>query len=457
MYNFTILFNVIKKIRLFRLYTLAISCPIYFVFAVPLVPTPPVKPQSILSVNKIVAFVNKNVITSNQVNMGVQQALLNFKQRGVTPPNIVDIRNKILEQLIMQQIQLDVANRNGIRATDLEIADAINNIIKAQKTTLPELKVSLAGQGISFDGFREQLKNQIILDKLRQHAVDARIVISDDEVNRVLNSEAYKNKTDYNLSLIMIGLPLPATADIIAQKQKIAETAYNQLKSGQSFSEVSAKYSNSPNALSGGELGWKSGVSLPSMISEALKPLTSGQYTSIIRLPMGFFIFKVNDVKKFGMTQIIKQYHVRHILLKVNGNTNSDEALQKIRTIKAELDRDNNNLAQQNLDFIKLAKHYSEDTSSIKGGDLGWLSPGETVPQFDQIIASLPLNKISEPVHTPFGWHIIEVLGVRDSNQTTDLERAAIRKDLRDTKASLMYTEWLRDIRDMAYVKMNDN
>lgn len=413
--------------------------------------------QKIRSINKIVAYVNRGIITSNQVDAGVNQALLSFKQRGITPPNTSDVRNKILEQLIMQQIQLDVANRNGIKATDLEVADAVNNILKTQKITLAEFKTKLLSQGMSFDGFREQLKNQIVLEKLRQHAVDARIVVSDDEVNRVLESEAYKNKIDYNLSIIMVSLPLPATADIIASKQKIAETAYNALKAGRPFSEVSVKYSNAPNALNGGDLGWKSGVSMPPVINEALSQLSAGAYTNVIRLPQGFFIFKVNDIKKAGMTQIVKQYHVRHILIKVNANTTNNEAFQKIRGIKAALDKDNNNLAAQNLEFIKLAKQYSEDTSSIKGGDLGWVSVGETVPQFEQAVIGLPLNKISEPIHTMFGWHLLEVLNVRDSNQANDLEKAEIRKELRDSKVSLMYTEWLRDIRDMAYVKINDN
>jgi peptidyl-prolyl cis-trans isomerase SurA len=295
------------------------------------------------------------------------------------------------------------------------------------------------------------------MEKLKQREVDGRIIVNDDEVNRVLNSEAYKTRVDHHLAMISITIPEQATADMINQKKNIANSAYAELKSGISFDKVAVKYSNAPNALSGGDLGWRSSAALPPIIADGLKNLPIGGYTNVIKLPVGFFIFKVSEIKKHGTIQIVKQYHVRHILIKVNENTSDDEASQKITDIKARLDKDNNDPTKLNSDFIKFAKQYSEDTSSINGGDIGWVSRGDTVPQFEQTILKTPIGAISNPVRTPFGWHILQVLGIRDSNQTNDREKSDIRMELRDNKATMMYAQWMRDIREMAYVKMNDD
>lgn len=415
------------------------------------------KSQKIQMLNKVVAFVNKSVITSNQVDTMAAQTLQTFKQKGITNPNMSDIKAKALEQLIMQQIQLDMASRAGIKTNDIEINDAINNMAKAQNITADTLRSNLIKQGLTYEDFRNQLQKQIIMEKLKQREVDSRIVANDDEVNRILNSEAYKNRIDYRLAMISITIPEQATSDILRQKQNLANSAYNELKSGVAFDKVAVKYSNAPNALTGGDLGWRSSAALPPIISDSLKNLAVGGYTNVIKLPVGFFIFKINETKKHGTVQIVKQYHVRHILIKVNENTSDDEARQKITEIKAKLDKDRGDPAKLNSDFIKYAKQYSEDTSSINGGDITWVSRGDTVPAFEQAMIKTPVGVISNPVHTPFGWHILQVEEIRNSNQTNDREKADIRQELRETKGTMIYTQWLRDIREMAYVKKNDD
>jgi len=413
--------------------------------------------ESIVTLNKIVAFVNKGVVTQHQVDVGVLQVIQNFKQKGMPALNPADIESRVVEQLIMQKIQLDLAARSGIKTSDIEISDAINNVAKAQNMDLATFKENLTKQGISFDDFRQQIQTQILLEKLKQREVDARVSVSDDEVNRVLNSEAYKNKIDYNLSDIIINLPEQATAEVVDARHNLANQVYAQLQSGSSFSQVAVKYSNGPNALTGGELGWKSSATLPPVIATDLAELKPGDYTSVIQLPMGFFIFKLNDIKKHGALQIVHQYKVRHILIKVNENNSDDEAHQKILDIENLLAKDRNNPTQLNLDFIKYAKEYSEDTSSINGGDIGWVSTGDTVPAFEKVVISTPVGVVSEPVRSPFGWHILEVVATRDSNLTNDKEKADIRQELHENKAALLYTQWLRDIRDAAYVEMNDD
>jgi peptidyl-prolyl cis-trans isomerase SurA len=413
--------------------------------------------QKIKTINRVVAFVNKGIVTSNQVDAMMTQTLQTFKQKGIANSDSTEIREKVIDQLVMQQIQLDLAERSGIKTNDLEVNDAISNMAKAQNTTVEGLKATVAKQGISYDDFRTQIQSQITMEKLKQREVDGRVIVNDDEVNRVLNSEAYKSRVDYRLAMISISIPEQATADVVQQRQAVADKAYNELKSGVTFDKVAVKYSNSPNALSGGDLGWRSSAALPPVIADKLNNLPTGGFTPVIKLPYGFFIFKVNEIRKHGTLQIVKQYHVRHILVKVNENTSDDEARQKINEVKSKLDQGAKDPTKLNSDFIKYAKQYSEDTSSISGGDIGWVSSGDTVPAFEQTILKTPIGVVSDPVRTPFGWHILQVTGIRDSNLTNDREKAAIRQELRDNKATMLYAQWIRDIREMAYVKMNDD
>ncbi len=408
------------------------------------------------TVDKIVAYVNKGVITTVEVNDQIAQTIQTYKQKGLTPPSSDDIRRRVIDELIMQKIELDFAARTGIKTTDAEVASAINNIAGQNNMNLEQFKQYIMKQGLTFDKFKQQINDQITIDKLKQREVDGRVSVNVHEVDLVLNSEAYKNRMDYNLSDIIIGVPDKASPDVIVQKQNLAIAAYNELKNGNPFYKVSAKYSNSPNALTGGVLGWKSNAVLPPDIIKSLDGVGVGGITSIIHLSVGFFIFKVNDIKKHGAPQMVHQYHVRHILIKVNDATSDNEAHQKIIGIRNKILENAKNPQIESYNFAGLAKKYSEDTSSIKGGDLGWVSRGDTVPVFESAVINTPIGVISQPIHSGFGWHILEVLGTRDVNLSDDREKAEIRQEIHDSKANTLYIEWQRNIRDAAYVKMND-
>ena len=410
----------------------------------------------ITTVNKIIAYVNRGVITTVEVNDQVAQTIQTYKQKGFTPPSSNDIRKNVIDTLIMQKIELDVVARTGIKTTDIEVSGAINNIAGQNNMNLEQFKQYIMKQGFTFDKFKKQINNQITIDKLKQREVDGRVSVNDHEVDLVLNSEAYKNRVDYNLSDIIVGVPDKASPDIIEQKQNLAITAYNELKSGTPFYKVSAKYSDSRNALTGGELGWKSNAVLPPDILKSLDGVASGGITSIIHLSVGFFIFKINDIKKHGAPQMVHQYHVRHILIKVNDATSNNEAYQKIVGIRNKILQNAKNLQAESDSFASCAKKYSEDTSSIKGGDLGWVSRGDTVSAFESTVISMPIGIISEPIRSPFGWHLLEVLEVRDANLSNEREKAEIRQEIHDSKVNTLYIEWQRNIRDAAYVKMND-
>ena len=406
-------------------------------------------------INRIVAFVNKSVITSKEVDEGVKQTIYNFQEKNIATPPLNTLKHQVLEQLIMQKIQLDMAKNAGIKTSDVETNDAISNILKQQKISLEELKIKLIKSGITYSDFRRQVQDQLTIEKLKQREIGGRVSISENEVDRILSSELYKHKIEYDLSDIVVNIPDHASDDIIKQKKVIINAAYNALKTGQPFTQIVMKYSDGQNALSGGDLGWRSNLALPPIIVKELEDLPIGGFTNVIQLPSGLFIFKINKTRKYGEAQIVKQYHVRHILIKVNETRSSDEAYDKIMSIKRLLNEDTGNLAKLNQDFVKYAKEYSEDTSSINGGDLNWVSKGDTVPAFESAMLNTPVNTVSQPIHSPFGWHLLEVVGIRDSNLASDREKDEIRQELRASKANLIYEQWLRDIRDAAYVKIN--
>lgn len=422
-------------------------------------PTPRLNPNSATTktVNKIVAYVNKRIITQNEVSKQIVQARNNLQQRGIANADTTDLRAKVLDQLIMQQIQLDLAARGGIKTSDAEVTDAITSIEKGQSLSDSQFRAKLTSQGVTFDDFRQQISDQITIEKLKQREVDGRVVVNDDEVTRILNSASYKNRIDYRLADIVVNIPEQATLEVTSQKQALADQIYTQLKQGASFDQLVLKYSNGPNVLNGGDLGWKSNTSLPPIILNQISNLPVGGIAPVVKFPGGFFIFKVNAIKQHGTPQIVRQYHVRHILIKVNELTSDDEAHQKIQNIYNQLAKDSSNQALESKEFTDLAKQYSDDTSSLKGGDIGWVNKGDTVPQFEQQMMSNPVGKISQPFKSPFGWHILEVLETRDSNLANDREKAEIRQELRETKAQILYTEWMRNLRDMAYVKINDD
>ena len=422
-------------------------------------PTPGLNPNSATTktVNKIVAYVNKRIITQNEVSKQIVQARNNLQQRGIANADTTDLRAKVLDQLIMQQIQLDLAARGGIKTSDAEVTDAITSIEKGQSLSDSQFRAKLTSQGVTFDDFRQQISDQITIEKLKQREVDGRVVVNDDEVTRILNSASYKNRIDYRLADIVVNIPEQATLEVTSQKQALANQIYTQLKQGASFDQLVLKYSNGPNVLNGGDLGWKSNTSLPPIILNQISNLPVGGIAPVVKFPGGFFIFKVNAIKQHGTPQIVRQYHVRHILIKVNELTSDDEAHQKIQNIYNQLAKDSSNQALESKEFTDLAKQYSDDTSSLKGGDIGWVNKGDTVPQFEQQMMSNPVGKISQPFKSPFGWHILEVLETRDSNLANDREKAEIRQELRETKAQILYTEWMRNLRDMAYVKINDD
>jgi peptidyl-prolyl cis-trans isomerase SurA len=401
------------------------------------------------NIDKIIVFVNNNIITSYDFDQ--QITMYKFNNSTKIEPNS-NIKNNILEQLIITKLELDLAKKEGIKVASEELDNAIVFFLKSQNMNKNQLQNKLNSYNITYDNFKNFINEQIIAEKLKQKNIDSKIFIGEDEINRILNSETFKSRVDYNLSYILINLPENATPNIYKKQKQIAIDALNELNNGNSFVNTSMKYSNANNALNGGNIGWKSNIVLPPQIANSLKDLKKEQITNIIELPIGFMIFKVNDIRSFYTQQIVKQYHVNHILIKVNETRSNEEALKQINQLYLELNKDTNNKQLFIENFTKLAKKYSEDASSINGGDIGFVGKSDTVPTFEEQVMTLPLYKLSNPVRTPFGWHLLYVDSITSTNKTTDIEKATIRQELREVKTTLLYAEWLRNLKDSAYI-----
>lgn len=407
------------------------------------------------SLNSIIVFVNKSVITASQLAKEIKIEMNNLQMNGVKVNSIAkeDLSKQVLEQMILEKIQLDFASKSGIRTNDNEVNTAFNNIITNSHISVDDYQKKLNNAGISLEAFKDKIRKQIIIEKLKQKDVDNRIVISDDEVNRTIASESYKNQVQYHLSMILVSIPEGATPDQIDKKHKEILNVQNDLKNGIPFSQVAIKYSNAPNALQGGVLGWKSNLSLPSFILDPIKVLHKDECSDIINSPMGFLIFKVNDIKDNHVVNKVKQYHIRQILIKVNDFISDKEALAKIKKMQVSLNAIKD-VSLMEEKFIKFAHEYSQDISSINGGDMGWIS-SDGNNQFETTIRNLSFNSISEPIRSPYGWHLIQLLGVKDGVSSSEKEINDVRQSLHESKISVFYAQWLRDLRNAAYLKYN--
>ena len=315
--------------------------------------------------------------------------------------------------------------------------------------TKEEFYSVLEKEGISYDKFREEIRKEMLLIRLKEREVVKKIKVSEGEIDNFLHTKEHSSDSDneYLLSHIMVRIPDQASVSKIESKRQRAEAALDKLKNGSDFAEVAAEFSDAADALQGGKLEWRPVTQLPAMFSDILKSMKSGELTPIIKSPSGFHILKLHE-RRGGETNsvvVIDQSHVRHILIKVSELTSETDARIRIIRVKERLD---NGEA-----FEELAKLHSEDPSASDGGDLGWISPGDTVPEFEQGMNNLQPGMVSEPVQTSFGWHLIQVMERRTKDVSEDQQRQEASKTIRARKSDSAFQEWLQQLRDRAYVE----
>lgn len=402
-------------------------------------------------IDRIVAVVNNNVITASELNQRTAEAVENLKRQNVTPPDQAALRRQVLEQMINDEVQLQYAANNGITLSDAELDRAIQKLAEHNKLNLAGLKARLEKDKVPFERFREDVRRQILLSRLKEREVESRINVTDSEVEQITKSTLANRHDEYHLANILVSVPERADAKTIEERAHRAELALDALKAGKPFAQVAATYSDASNGLQGGDMGWKNAASLSPDFVALLDPLKPDSYTGIIRIQQGFAIVKLLEKRAQGTPQMVQQQRVRHILIRVNEGTSEADAKQRLEQVRDRI--------ANGAKFEDQAKLYSEDSSNSRGGELGWVSPGDTVPEFERAMQALKIGEISGPVRSPFGWHLIQVEETRNQDVSGEREKQAIKQQIRTRKVEEAYTDWARQLRDSAFVRdqLNEN
>ncbi|AXK38651.1 peptidylprolyl isomerase [Crenobacter cavernae] len=401
---------------------------------------------AVKDIDRIVAVVNKNVITERQLSARIQEVSANLKRQNVELPDEATLKHQVLEQMISEEVQLQYAQNNGITLADGDLDKAVQKLAEQNKLSVAGLEARLKKEGVALSQFREEIRREILLGRLKEREVDSRVNVTDTEVDQVVKSElSGKSRNEYRLATILVSVPERADSKVIEERGRRAQEALAALKAGKPFAQVAASYSDAKSALSGGDMGWRSAAGFPPNFVSLLENLKPGENTDLVRTQQGFVIFKLVDKRAQGAAQMVEQRRVRHILVRTNEAVSESDAKQRIDQIRDRIAR--------GARFDEQARLYSEDASNSRGGELGWLSPGDTVPEFERAMLSLKLGELSAPVRSPFGWHLIEVEEKRTQDMSGEREKLAIKQQIRARKIEEAYLDWARQLRDSAFVE----
>jgi peptidyl-prolyl cis-trans isomerase SurA len=401
-----------------------------------------------VSLDRVVAIVDKDVVLQSELDDRKATILERLKgQYQQLPPE--DVLNKqILEQLIIERIELAMAERYEIKVDEAEIDQAIGRVLQKNQITLAQLEADLKTQGLNLEGLRKQMRNELTISHLQQGVVNSRIKVTDQDINNFLASSdgKYATSPDFHIGHILIAVSSSADADAIAAAEKQANDIYQKLQSGSDFSQMAISYSNDQAALQGGDIGWRKLAQLPELFGDQMARLSVGQVSKPFRSGAGFHILK-NIEQRGGGEQLVEQTHARHILIKTSEIMDDAQARQKLLDLKARIEKGE--------DFGKLARENSEDTGSmLGGGDLGWSTPGMFVPEFEAAMGNTSIGGITRPFKSQFGWHILQVIERRKEDMSDKMKRNQAANVLRSRRFDEEFQLWLTQIREEAYVEI---
>ena len=425
-----------------RLLLLVLGCVLYSSAAAQNAPRP-----RVVLIDRIVAVVNEDVITRRDLDDRIRVVSMQLKQQGTPAPAPDVLEKQVLDRMIYAKVQLQFAKETGLRVDDGQLDAAITRIAEGNKITLAKLRETIEKDGVSFAKFREDIREEIVMARLREREVDNKINVSETEIDNLVNALQQQGgkSEEYDVSHILIRVPEQASPEQLQERRARAEKALAQIRGGTDFRQVAASFSEAPDAVQGGSIGWREAARLPSIFSEAVVKMKPGDVSPVLRSGNGLHIIKLNDRRGQEAPVIVSQTHPRHILIKTSEVVSEKEAREKLVKLKERLDN--------NADFAELARLQSEDGSASRGGDLGWLSPGDTVPEFEKAMDALKVGEISGPVRSPFGWHLIQVIERRSEDMSKQQQRLRARMALREQKADEAYQDWLRQLRDKAFVE----
>jgi peptidyl-prolyl cis-trans isomerase SurA len=400
-----------------------------------------------VEIDRIVAIVDNDVISHTELMEQIRTVRAQLRQQRISPPSERILQRQVLERMVLEQIQLQLASEVGILVDDDNLNQAISGIAAQNNLSLSEFRSVLQEEGFDFAQFRENIRKEMILHRLRQQHVDNRISVTDQEVDNFLATQRRQGQgsDEYHLGHILIAAPDAASPEQIQETRERSQAIYTQLKEGADFSQTAIASSDGQHALSGGDLGWRKAGELPTLFAEIVPQMRVGEISEPIRSGSGFHIVKLLG-HRAGETRVLTQTRARHILVETGELLGDDAARELLRDLKGRI--------AAGASFAELAHAHSDDVASAStGGDLGWVNPGEMVPAFEQAMDGLAIGEISEPVQTPFGWHLVEVIARRERDVTEEFSREMARESIFRRKAEEEFTDWLRRLREDAYVE----
>lgn len=414
----------------------------YFVAALLMISTAWAAP-----LDKIVAVVNDEVVLESELQEMMQSTRAQLRQRQNAAPPTDILRQQVLERLIMQRVQLQRADEVGIRVGDDTLNAALQQIAQNNNMSLRQFRDALEEDGYNFSQFRESIREDMIISRLRKSQVEDSIVVSDREIEAFLETQEIEGNTDtsYQLSHILISLPEAAAPDEVQAAREKLEKVRTLLNEGGDFAEVAAGYSDGQTALEGGDLGWRKQGELPSLFADIVPDLEVGEVSETLRNGSGFHLIKLTD-KRADESMVVNQTKASHILIKTDEVTTDEQARRRLQQLHQRI--------ANGEDFGELARAHSEDTgSAIDNGSLGWVSPGEMVPEFEEVMDALDEGEVSEVFQSRYGWHIVKVEDRRQENMEKEFKRKKARDQIRERKTEEELESWLRAMRDEAYVE----
>ena len=398
--------------------------------------------------DRIVAIVDNDVIMQSQLDQRLREVEQTIEKRGAEMPPRDVMQQQVLERLITENLQLQIGERSGIRISDEELNQAMATIAQRNNMSLDQFRAALERDGLSLDTAREQIRREMVISRVRQRRIGERIQVSKQEVENFLASDLGKMQLseEYRLANILIPVPESADSTAIQAAEKIARDTYEQLQNGADFAKLAVSRSASENALEGGDMGWRKAAQLPPPFDTEVSTMNVGDFTQPVRTPPGFILLKVLD-KRGGDNQVREEVHVRHILIKPSQIRSDEESRRLVQRLRDRI------LAGES--FAELAKNFSEDPgSALNGGDLNWIDPNSLVPEFREVMANTPNGQLSEVFKTPYGWHILEVLGRRATDASEEVREQQAQTLLRNRKYDEELQTLLRQSRDEAYVEI---
>ena len=399
-------------------------------------------------VDRVVAVVNKDVITLTELAERTARAEAELRRQRIAAPERTALERQVLERLVLVKAQVQLAESTGMRVDALQLDRAVQRVAENNGMALAEFRRALERDGVDFESFRAELRQQILLARLREREVDDRVQVSEAEIDAYLleHKASLASAIEYDVAHILVRLPEQARPEQVEQARVRAARVREEAQGGADFARLAASHSDAGDALQGGALGWRTPGRLPELFAEALGDMQPGAVSALLRSPAGFHVVKLLGRRGAGAAAPVTQTRARHILVKTNEIVSEEDARRRLLGLRERI--------AAGADFAELARLNSEDGTAARGGELGWVYPGDTVPEFERAMHALAPGELSQPVRSPFGFHLIEVQERRAADMSAERQRLQARQALRERKADEAFQDWLRQLRDRTYVEL---